>query len=422
MALEDVRKEMETCRRCSACKFIPLEMVNGYENTYVCPSIARYDFHTYSAGGRLVTGVALLEDRVGFSDKFMEVVYNCQMCGACDVSCKYAMDMEVLEPLYEIRFRCVEEGHTNPALDKLINMLRKQNTMVAGTQARRGDWVKGLDIKDASKDQVKVLYHVGCLTSYDKDLWKVAQATVSLLKKAGVDAGIAGANEVCCGGRAYQTGYKQDFLDQAKKNLEIFKKSGAEIVVTSCADGYQAFKVLYEKCGMKPDVEVLHITEYLDRLIKEGKLKPKKKVNMRVTYHDPCRLGRLGEPYIPWEGKEIPGHVRLFDPPREFMRGTYGVYEQPREVLKSIPGLRLVEMDRIKEYTWCCGSGGGVETSNPEYAEWTANERIVEADSTGADALVSACPWCEKAFSDAIKKRGGSMKVYDIVELLDKAV
>ncbi len=422
MALEDVRKEMETCRRCSACKFIPLEMVNGYENTYVCPSIARYDFHTYSAGGRLVTGVALLEDRVGYSKKFMEVVYNCQMCGACDVSCKYAMDMEVLEPLYEIRFRCVEEGHTNPALDKLINMLRKQNTMVAGTQARRGDWAKGLDIRDASKEQVKVLYHVGCLTSYDKDLWKVAQATVSLLKKAGVDVGIAGANEVCCGGRAYQTGYKQDFLDQAKKNLEMFKKSGAEIVVTSCADGYQAFKVLYEKCGMKPDVEVLHITEYLDRLIKEGKLKPKKKVNMRVTYHDPCRLGRLGEPYISWEGKEIPGHVRLFDPPREFMRGTYGVYGPPREVLKSIPGLRLVEMDRIKEYTWCCGSGGGVETSNPEYAEWTANERIIEADSTGAEALVSACPWCEKAFSHAIKNRGGSTKVYDIVELLDKAV
>ncbi|MBN2074702.1 MAG: (Fe-S)-binding protein [Dehalococcoidales bacterium] len=422
MALEDVRKEMETCRRCSACKFIPLEMVNGYENTYVCPSIARYDFHTYSAGGRLVTGVALLEDRVGYSDKFMEVVYNCQMCGACDVSCKYAMDMEVMEPLYEIRFRCVEEGHTNPALDKTINLLRKQNTMVAGTHAKRGEWAKGLDVKDASKEQVKVLYHVGCRTSYDKDLWKVAQATVSLLKKAGVDVGIAGASEVCCGGRAYQMGYKEDFMNQAKKTLEMFKKSGAETVVTSCADGYQAFKVLYEKCGMKPDVEILHITEYLDRLIKEGKLKPKKKVNMTVTYHDPCRLGRLGEPFIPWEGKEIPGHVRLFDPPREFMRGTYGVYEPPRDILKSIPGLRLTEMARIKEYTWCCGSGGGVETSNPEYAEWTANERIGEADSTGADALVSACPWCEKAFSDAIKNRGDSMKVYDIVELLDKAV
>src|SRR4030042_1100610 len=130
MALEDVRKEMETCRRCSACKFIPLEKVEGYQHTYVCPSIARYDFHTYSAGGRMVTGVALLEDRVGYSAKFMEVVYNCQMCGACDVSCKYAMDMEVLEPLYELRFRGVEEGHTNPALDKVITMMRKQKTMV----------------------------------------------------------------------------------------------------------------------------------------------------------------------------------------------------------------------------------------------------------------------------------------------------
>ena len=422
MALEDVRKEMETCRRCSCCKFIPLEMVNGYDNVNVCPSIARYDFHTYSAGGRMVFGVALLEERVDYSDKLLEVVYNCQMCGACDVSCKYAMDMEVMEPLYEMRMRCVDEGHTLPSLDAVINSLRKQGTMVPGAQAKRGDWAEGIDVKDITKEKAKVLYHVGCRTSYDQDLWKVARATVSLLKKAGVDFGIAGASEVCCGGRAYQTGYRDDFLRQAEKNLETIKNSGADILVTSCADGYQAFKVLYEKCGMKPDIEVLHITEYLDRLIKEGKLTPKKLPDMRITYHDPCRLGRLGEPYISWEGKEIPGHVRLFDPPREFMRGTYGVYEPPRDVLKSIPGLMLSEMDRIKEYTWCCGAGGGVDVSNPDYADWTARQRIAEAESTGSETLVTACPWCEKTFADAIKNSGSNLKVYDIVELLDMAV
>ena len=100
MALEDYRNDMETCRRCSACKFIPLEKVNGFQPVNVCPSISRYNFHTYSAGGRMVNGVALLEKRIDFSDKFLEVVYNCQMCGACDVSCKYAMDMEVMEPIY----------------------------------------------------------------------------------------------------------------------------------------------------------------------------------------------------------------------------------------------------------------------------------------------------------------------------------
>ncbi len=422
MALEDLRNEMETCRRCSACKFIPLEKVDNYEHVNVCPSIARYDFHTYSAGGRMVFAVAKLEDRIDYSDKLLEVVYNCQMCGACDVSCKYAMDMEVMEPLYEFRIRCVEDGQTLPALDKVINSLRKQGTMVPGAKAKRGAWAEGLDIKDVTKEKVKVLYHVGCRTSYDKDLWKVAKATVSLLSKAGVDVGIAGAEEVCCGGRAYQMGYKDDFLKQAEQNLETFRKSGAEILVTSCAEGYQAFKVLYDKYGMQPDIEVLHITEYLDRLITEGRLKPKKKVNMRVTYHDPCYLGRLGEPYIHWEGREIPGHIRVFDPPKEFRRGTYGVYEPPRDVLKSIPGLKLTEMDRIKEYAWCCGAGGGVCDSNPDYAMWTARERISEAESTGAEAMVTACPWCEKTFDDAIRESGSSLKLYDVVELLDKAV
>ncbi len=422
MALEDYRNDMETCRRCSACKFIPLEKVKGFQLVNVCPSISRYNFHTYSAGGRLVNGVALLENRISFSDKFLEVMYNCQMCGACDVSCKYAMDMEVMEPIYETRIKCVEEGHTNPVLDKVINSLRKQGTMVPGARAKRGDWAAGLDVKDCTREKVDVIYHVGCLTSYDKDMRKVARAIVKLLKKAGVDFGIAGNNESCCGGRAYQMGYKADFLNQARKNMEAIKKSGAKTLVTGCADGYQAFKVLYDKFDLKGSLEVLHITEYLDRLIKEGKLKPTGKVKMNVTYHDPCYLGRLGEPYIHWQGKEIPGHIRVFDPPKEFRRGTKGVYQPPRDVLESIPGVNLAEMDRIKEYAWCCGAGGGVNESNPEFSRWTADERIKEAEATGAEALVTACPWCEKNFSDAVKTSGSRLRVYDVVELLEKAI
>jgi Fe-S oxidoreductase len=217
-------------------------------------------------------------------------------------------------------------------------------------------------------------------------------------------------------------GYKQDFLNQAKKNMEMIKKSGARTLVTGCADGYSAFKVLYEKFGLRGKLEVLHITEYLARLINEGKLKPKKKVGITVTYHDPCYLGRLGEPYIHWKGKEIVGEIRTFDPPKEYRRGLYGVYEPPRDILKSIPGLKLVEMDRIKEYAWCCGAGGGVNETNPEFATWTANERIEEAEATGAGAIATACPWCEQIFSNTIKEKGSSLKVYDVVELLEKAI
>jgi len=423
MALEDYRNDMETCCRCSICKFIPLEMVKGYEHTYVCPSIAKYEYHAYSGGGRMGFGIALLDNRIDYSDKLLEVVYNCHMCGACDVSCKYALDMEVLEPINEVRIRCVESGHTLPALDAVINSMRKQGTMVPGARARRGQWAEGLDVKDCTQQKAKVVYHAGCRTCYDKDLWKVAKATVKLLKNAGVDLAIAGDKEVCCGGRAYQMGYKADFLKQAEQNMELIKKSGAGVLVTGCAECYHAFKVLYDKFGMKGNLEVLHTTEYLARLIKGGKIKPAKKVAATVTYHDPCHLGRQGEPYIHWEGKLLTDdHIRLFDPPKEFRRGTYGVYEQPRDILKSIPGLKLVEMDRIKEYAWCCGAGGGVKESNPEFARWTAQERIGEAESTGADAIVTACPGCESSFSGTIKENGSALKVYDVVELLEKSI
>jgi len=397
-----------------------MQRVQGHKYTYVCPSIARYNFHSYSGGGRLNIGLAMLKNGFNYTDRLLDIVYNCQMCGACGVSCNYAMDMEVMEPINEFRIKCVEDGKTNPALEKVIADLRKEGSMVPVT-GKRGDWAQGLNLKDAAKEKVDVLYHVGCLTSYDKDMQRLAKATVKILQKAGVNFGIAGDNETCCGGRAYQMGYEQDFLNQAKKNMAMMKKAGAKTVVTSCADGYQAFKVLYDKFNLKGDFEVLHISEFVDKLIKDGKLKPRKKVDMAITYHDPCRLGRLGEPWIHWEGRRLPQSF-VFDPPKEYRRGTHGVYEPPRDVLKSIPGIKLTEMTRIKEYAWCCGAGGGVNESNPEFAKWTAQERIEEAGSTGAEAIVTACPWCEKTFNETIKGNGSNLKVYDIVELVEKAI
>ncbi len=422
MAIEDYRGDVEMCCRCGACKHIPLQKVKGIEHSYACPSISRYNFHAYSGSGRLLIAKEMLTKGFQYTDKLLDIVYNCQMCGACDISCKYAMDMEVLLPIKEFRIKCVETGHTHPALDKVITSLRKQGTMVPGAKGKRAAWAQGLGLKDATKEKVDVYYHVGCLASYDKNYQKLAKATAKILKKAGVDFGIGYENETCCGGRAFQMGYKDDFLKQAKKNMAMLKKAGIKTLVTSCADGYQAFKVLYDRYDLKGDLEVLHITEYLARLIKEGRLKLNKKVNMTVTYHDPCYLGRLGEPWIHWKGKRIPGYKFVFDPPKEYRRGTNGVYEPPREVLKSIPGLKLSEMDRIKEYAWCCGAGGGVNESNPEFAMWTALERIEEAESTGAEAIATACPWCEKNFNEAIKESGGGLKVYDIVELVEKAI
>jgi Fe-S oxidoreductase len=426
MPLADYKRDIESCNRCSVCKFVPMEKINGHQHANVCPSIAKYNFHAYCGGGRLNIANAMLDNRWSENpeviDKLLEVVNNCQMCGACDVACKYSRDMEVLEPINELRIHCVENGHTLSALDTVIDNLNKNGTMVPGSQAKRGKWAEGLGVKDISETKATVAFHAGCRVCFDRGLWKTARDAVALIQKAGIDIAILGEKESCCGSRAYQMGYKEDFLKQARQYRSLLEKSGVKTLVTGCADCYYAFKVLYDKFDLKGKMEVLHTSEYFDRLIKDGKLKPTKKIAARVTYHDPCHLGRLGEPHIHWQGKEIPGHIRLFDPPKEFKRGTYGIYESPRNVLKSIPGIQLFEMDRTKEYAWCCGAGGGVKESNPEFASWTARERIEEAGCTGAEAIVTACPGCEKSFGEAIKENSSMLKVYDLAELLMQSI
>jgi Fe-S oxidoreductase len=237
-----------------------------------------------------------------------------------------------------------------------------------------------------------------------------------------VDIGILGKDETCCGGRVYDMGYKDEFLKLAEKTIKTWKAAGVRTVVTSCADCFHAFSRLYPPLGA--DFEILHTVQYLDRLIKEGKLKFTKTVPLRVTYHDPCHLGRQGEHYVPWQGKEkkIFKQVIVYEPRRPRYNGAWGVYAPPRDVLKAIPGLELVEMERNREYAWCCGSGGGAREAFPEFSGWTASERIEEAKATGAEALVSACGWCERNFLDSVAARGDKLKVLDIIDLVKQAL
>jgi Fe-S oxidoreductase len=418
MPLEEYRAEMETCCRCSACKFIPLEMITGYEHANVCPSISRYNFHSHSGGGRMAFGLGLVQGRVEYTPRTAEVIYNCMLCGACDVSCKYAMEFDVLEPLYAMREDLVESGRTAQTWDKLVKAMKSQAPVTIGSLGKRADWYKGLEVKDYTKEKATVIFHAGCLASTDAAAGAAANAAVSLLEKAGVDVGVAKAGELCCGGRSYEMGYRDDALEQAKLNVARLKESGATELVTGCAHCYQYYKVLYPKLGLDPGVKVMHVTEYLAGLVQQGKLKPTKTVDMTVTYHDPCHLGRLSDPWIEWKGTQRMRHMRVYDPPRTFRKGDKGVYEQPRELLKSIPGVKLVEMDRIREYAWCCGAGGGVRETNPDFAAWTAKERLDEAEATGAEALVTACPHCVRNFTENV----GDLRVYDLVEILNQAI
>ena len=423
MALEDYKADMERCSQCSYCKWIPFDQVKSWRFAKGCPSIGYSNFLSYSARGRFAVALSLLNKQSTYTERVVDIVYKCTTCGSCDVSdkiCRY--NLEPLEMIHELKFRLVEDGQILPQHTAIIEHLREENNMMMKPKAGRGDWAKGLDVKRIPGESAEVLFHAGCLFSYDEELQEKARTAVTLLKNAGVDIGIMGEEESCCGGRVYDMGYKEEFTRLAENTVKAWTEAGVKTVVTSCADGYHTFSRLYPRLGAK--FEVLHTVQYLDRLIKEGKIKFSKTVPMRVTYHDPCHLGRRGEPYVPWEGKEkrVRNQIVVYEPRRPRYNGAWGVYDAPRDVLKSIPGIELVEMERIKEYAWCCGAGGGTKETYPDFSSWTAAERIEEAKSTGAEAIVSACPWCERNFIDTINATGDKMKVFDVTDLVKRAI
>jgi Fe-S oxidoreductase len=424
MTIDNYRGTMQRCTRCSYCKWVPWDHLKSWKFARGCPSIGYNNFQSYSAGGRLAASLSLLDAKTPYSEGFLDIIYQCQMCGACDVACKVCRyDMEPLEAMREMRIKLVEDGRLLPAHKALIENLKKENTMMGGkAKADRKQWAEELDVKDLSKEKAEVAFHVGCRLNYDDDLGHVARSAITMLKNTGIDIGVFGENENCCGGRAYEIGYKQAFLECAQNNVDAWAGAGVKTVVTSCSTCYWTFKRLYPQAGY--NVEVLHTVEFADRLIKEGALTFSKPIPKTVTYHDPCHLGRQGEPYIRWEGveKRILGQMLVHEPKKPRYNGIFGIYEPPRDILGKIPGLKLVEMERNREYAWCCGAGGGVMEAYPDLCSWTVRERLQEAEATGAEAIVTACPCCERNFMDAVKADDTKLEVYDIIALIQQAM
>jgi Fe-S oxidoreductase len=430
MALEKIEYDASHCQRCSTCKWSHLWEVKSHRFARNCPSVWYGKFDAYSAQGKndIVTG--LLKGELSWEesrDTLLEIIYRCPVCSACDISCKRVMDLDIIGVLEALREEACEKGYGPlPAHKEFIQSIMNYDNVWKQPRTRRSNWAKKLDIKDLSKtgEKAEVLYYVGCTYAYKPGMETVPMNTARILKEAGVDFGILGAREVCCGGIADNVGDRQSFNEIADKNLKMFEETGAKTIVTNCPGCFMTFSEKYAK-KQKIDTkdlpyEVKHSTQYIDEMIGEGKIRFNKNIDMKVTWHDPCHLGRRGEPYKHWEGKRI--QYGLTDPPREMNRGANGVYEAPRNILKAIPGISLVEMERIKEYSWCCGSGGGAKSAYPDFAIATAKERIEEAEATGADTIVTACPWCEANLNDGIDASGSMMKVGDILDLVMQAM
>jgi Fe-S oxidoreductase len=422
MALTDFRADAMRCTRCSYCKWIPFDLVRSHRFAKGCPSVEANSFHAYSGGGRLVTMLSLMDERSEVTEKVVDIAFKCQLCGNCDVACKMCRyDMEPLAALHELRAHLVAQEKVPDSYAPVIERVRAGLAGRGKTVAERNAWADGLGLKDATTEPVEVLFFAGCKYSLDESLRDTVRMQARVLLAAGLSVGFL-PETGCCGGLAYHMGYREEFGVAGRTLLEAWAAAGVKTVVTPCADCYHAFKRLYPGLGEGP--EVLHTVELVDRLIKDGHLDLTTLVPLTVTYHDPCHLGRQGEPHVPWEGveKKIYGQAVVYDPPRPRYNGAQGIYDPPRDVLAAIPGVTLVEMERSREAAWCCGAGGACREAYPEFSAWAASERIAEATATGADAIVSACSRCELNFAEAAAAVGSPLAVHDVLELVWRAL
>jgi len=422
--LKALESDIATCFRCSLCKMVPLPVFKKQAFSNICPINSHYMFHSYSASGLGYMALALSEGRIKADKDLADIVFSCRTCGYCDMSCNFIMESKRNEINMTLRETLVREGLAPEEYKRTVQNLKSTGNPAGMTHTRAGDWAAGLKIKKLPQQRAGVLLYAGCLTRYDKNALLSARKLAKLLLHAGVDVGILGDDENCCGLPAHWMGFRDDFSALAEKNVSSFKEAQVKTIVTVCGACLGTLKAKYPKYGISTGVEVLHGTQLLERLIKNKKIRLTRPLNLKVTYHDPCYLGRQSEPHQEWKGEEktVFGQMKYTVPPRQINYGTEGVFDPPRAILKSINGLSFREMYRIREYSHCCGGGGGSAQQYEKMSLEAAQDRIKEAREVGADYLVTACSHCKAQFEKAASATGSNpVNVLDIIDLVFQA-
>ena len=396
--LEDYRDSIWGCARCNWCQNHWGWNVKSAEYSEICPAFHEFRIFPYSGMGKMHMARGLLEGDYSYEDapELLEFLYTCTTCGACEMNCQRLQDKEPLQVNETLRAQLVRDGiGPMPEHKRLIKSVKNYDNPWMQPRTQRDRWARKVGIKDAAREQAEVLYFVGCTSAFDNTLWRVAQNTARILMAAGVDLGMLGKQEICCGSPIARIGDRETFLPLARRNIELLNATGARDIVTFCPGCYRALRYDYAQVPDAPALQprVYHAAEYFDKLIDDGALQFNPVSSMRVTWHDPCHLGR---------------HC--------------GIYDPPRRVLEAIPGIELVEMERIKDQSWCCGGGGGVRTAFMDFAQKTAAKRIGEARKTGAEAIVTACPFCEQNIGDALDAMDDAMQLFDLTDLMVRAL
>ena len=333
------------------------------------------------------------EATFGLTEIESEDIWRCTTCGKCPQQCP--RDVQQIESVVSLRRIATEYGVFPTSVKSIRTVsasLIGEGNPLSEERKNRADWAEGLSLKTFTEG-MEVLYFPGCYLSYDPRLKKAARATVNILNSAGIDFGILGSKENCCGESIRKTGDEELFKRLAKENIKTFIDHGVKKILVSSPHCYHTFKNEYPEFMV--NFEVIHISQYLFDLVSEGKIELTKEYGKKVTYHDPCYLGRHN-----------------------------GIYEEPREVLKNISGLELIEMPDSLENSLCCGGGGGRIWMETQKGERFSDLRLEQAIGAGAEVLVTSCPYCITNFEDSRLNREDSeiIEIKDITEIFQEMI
>jgi Fe-S oxidoreductase len=342
---------------------------------------------------RTAAQAALLEVPLAGGVVPTEDLWACTTCGACVEACP-VFDEHVVKIVGMRQHLVLTQGEFPAEAQSFFRNLESSSNPWGLPMERRGELAAELDLKDLSRgDHAEVLYWVGCMGVYDDRARRVTVSTLRLMKAAGVDVGLLGPLEQCTGDAARRLGNEYLFQTLAQANVATLNDLGVTTIVTTCPHCFNTIQNEYPQFG--GSYEVIHHSDYLARLVADGRLKPTEGSERTITYHDSCYLGRYN-----------------------------GIYDAPRQALESIPHVKLVEMPRHRETSFCCGAGGGRMWLEEPVGKRVNVNRSEEAVATGADTVATACPFCLAMIRDGVQAvdQSNAVQVRDFAELLAESV
>jgi len=380
--------QMEACTNCRICADVcpaVLASLDGHlSGVYRLDKLKKTLYNRNGAFSRLFHRK---ENRVEDLQTFGETVFRCTLCGNCQQVCPAGI------PLKEI-WVCLREDladhQASPrAVYKISENLAETHNVFAEDNEERADWVEDMEAppEDLIKDKAEWVYFTGCVAAYFPLAQRIPVHFAQILNAGRVNLTLLGQEEYCCGFPLLSAGRKDEIQDLIRHNMEQVRQKGASGVIFACPTCYQMWREFY-----RPEFRLIHSTEMLYDLIQQKKISLNE-LPMTVTYHDPCDLGRGA-----------------------------GVFEAPREVIHSIPGIRLVELSANRENCLCCGGGGSLEMFDPKLAAEIAKHKIHQVLETGAQAVITACQQCVRTMTAHVRRNNITLEVLDLTELVHRAM